>query len=131
MKILIAEDEPFNIMVLEEMIKILYPQAVIDKAEDGKIAYEILQKNKYDIFLCDINMPNMDGYELIKKIKNELKLSLPCIAVTAFAVQGDKEKILLAGFDDYISKPVDIEQLKTILNKYCADLEEKSDENIQ
>lgn len=120
MKILIAEDEPFNITVLEEMVKIFYPEAVIESAEDGMVAYELLQKNDYDLLLSDINMPNMDGYELIEKIKKELKLSLPCVAVTAFAIQGDKEKLLLAGFDDYISKPIDISQLQMVLGKYCA-----------
>lgn len=122
MKILIAEDEPFNITVLEEMVKIFYPQAVIESAEDGMIAYELLQKNKYDLLLSDINMPNMDGYGLIEKIKKELKLILPCVAVTAFAIQGDKEKLLLAGFDDYISTPIDMTQLQTVLDKYCASL---------
>lgn len=122
MKILIAEDEPFNITVLEEMVKIFYPEAVIESAEDGMIASEMLQKNKYDLLLSDINMPNMDGYELIEKVKDELKLTLPCIAVTAFAIQGDKEKLLLAGFDDYISKPIDMTQLETVLDKYCKNL---------
>jgi len=120
MKILIAEDEPFNVIVLEEMVKIFYPEVVIESAEDGMIAYEMLQKNSYDLLLSDINMPNMDGYGLIGKVKNELKLTLPCVAVTAFAIQGDKEKLLLAGFDDYISKPIDITQLQTVLDKYLA-----------
>jgi len=124
MKILIAEDEPLNIMVIEEMVKIFYPDAFIESAEDGMIAYELLQKNTYDILLSDVNMPNMDGYGLIEKVKNELKLTLPCIAVTAFAIQGDKEKLLLAGFDDYISKPIDMTQLQTVLDKYCAGIGE-------
>lgn len=121
MKILIVEDEPFNITVLEEMVKIFYPQAVIEQAKDGMVAYEMLQKEKYDLLLSDINMPNMDGYGLIEKVKKELKLTLPSIAVTAFAIQGDKEKLLLAGFNDYISKPIDMTQLQTVLDKYCKD----------
>jgi len=120
MKILIAEDEPFNITVLEEMVKIFYPQAVIEQSKDGVIAYEMLQKNSYNLLLSDINMPNMDGYELVEKIKKELKLSLPCVAVTAFAIQGDKEKLLLAGFDDYISKPIDMGELDNTLKKFLG-----------
>jgi len=120
MKILIAEDEPFNITVIEEMVKIFYPQAIIESAEDGRIAYEMLQKNRYDLLLSDINMPNMDGYGLIEKVKNELKLTLPCVAVTAFAIQGDKEKLLLAGFDDYISKPIDMGELENTLKKFLG-----------
>jgi CheY-like chemotaxis protein len=120
MKILIVEDQPVNIIVLQEMIYIFCPDAQIKSAENGKIGYEILQEENFDLILSDISMPIMDGYELIEKIKNGLKLSTPAIAVTAFAIQGDKEKILLAGFDDYISKPIDIGILEEILNKYKA-----------
>jgi len=118
MKILIVEDEPFNIIVLEEMIRIFYPDAEIQSAENGKLGYEILQVENFDLILSDVSMPVMDGYELIQKIKEELQLKTPTVAVTAFAVQGDKEKLLLAGFDDYISKPIDMSILEDVLNKY-------------
>jgi len=118
MKILIVEDEPFNIIVLEEMIGIFHPDAKITSVKNGKLGYEILQTENFDLILSDISMPVMDGYELIQKIKEELKLETPAVAVTAFAIQGDKEKLLLAGFDDYISKPIDMSILEDILNKY-------------
>jgi len=118
MKILIVEDEPFNIIVLEEMIRIFYPDAEIQSAENGELGYEILQVENFNLILSDVSMPVMDGYELIQKIKKELQLKTPTVAVTAFAVQGDKEKLLLAGFDDYISKPIDMSILEDILNKY-------------
>ena len=115
MRCLLVEDEAFNLIVLEEMIKIFYPQAEIVGASNGQEAYELLQKERFDLILSDINMPVMDGYGLIKKIKEELRLPTPTIAVTAFAIQGDREKILLAGFDDYISKPIDIVELERVL----------------
>ena len=118
MRILLVEDEAFNLMVLEEMIKIFYPQAIIDSACNGVIAYEILKENSFDLILSDVNMPVMDGYALVQKIKEELKLSTPTVAVTAFAVQGDKEKLLLAGFDSYISKPIDMNELEKVLIVY-------------
>jgi len=118
MKILIVEDEPFNITVLEEMIYIFYPNIEIKSAENGQVGYEILQNESFDLILSDISMPVMDGYALIDKIKNELQLTTPSVAVTAFAVQGDKEKILLAGFDDYMSKPIDMSLLEKMLDKY-------------
>ena len=118
MKILIAEDEPFNVIVLEEMIKIFYPDAEITNAENGEIAFNILKEESFDLILSDVSMPIMDGYTLIKKIKEELKLTVPTVAVTAFAIQGDKEKLLLAGFDDYIAKPIDIGILEATLGKY-------------
>ena len=118
MKILIVEDEAFNLIVLEEMVKIFYPDTQITTAENGQIAYDILKTDFFDLILSDINMPVMDGYELIKKIKEELILVTPTICVTAFAVQGDREKLLLAGFNDYISKPIDMIELQRVLNKY-------------
>ena len=120
MKILLVEDEDFNRMVLEEMIKIFYADAKITSATNGESAYEILNQDSFDIILSDINMPVLDGYGLIKKIKEDLHLQTPTIAVTAFAVQGDKEKILLSGFDNYISKPIDMNELQQVLEKYLS-----------
>lgn len=118
MKLLLVEDEDFNLMVLEEMIKIFYPDAQIMSAVNGELGYEILKENSFDLILSDINMPVLNGYDLVKKIKEELKLTTPTIAVTAFAVQGDREKILLSGFDNYISKPIDMNELEKVLRKY-------------
>ncbi|MDD3443750.1 MAG: response regulator [Sulfurimonas denitrificans] len=115
MKFLLVEDEEFNLIVLEEMIKISYPDVEIVTANNGQEAYEMLQTNSFDLILSDINMPVMDGYALIKKIKNELQLQTPTIAVTAFAIQGDKEKLLMAGFNDYVSKPIDMMELHKII----------------
>lgn len=115
MRFLLVEDEMFNLIVLEEMIKIFYPDVTVVTATNGQEAYELLQKESFTLILSDINMPVMDGYGLIKKIKVELELSTPTIAVTAFAIQGDREKILMAGFDDYISKPIDIGELERVL----------------
>ncbi len=115
MRFLLVEDEMFNLIVLEEMIKIFYPDAEIVTAANGQEAYALLQSESFTLILSDINMPVMDGYGLIKKIKGELGLTTPTIAVTAFAIQGDKEKILMAGFDDYISKPIDITELQRVL----------------
>lgn len=118
MRILLVEDEAFNLIVLEEMIRIFYPDVVIEQATNGEQGYEILKHSSFDLILSDINMPVMDGFGLIKKIKEELELQTPAVAVTAFAIQGDREKILLAGFSDYISKPIDIGELETLLKKY-------------
>lgn len=120
MRVLLVEDEEFNLMVLEEMIRIFYPNVIIETAVNGQLGYEILKEQNFDLILSDINMPVLDGYGLIKKIKEELQLSTPTIAVTAFAVQGDKEKILLAGFDDYVSKPIDMSELEKALAKYLT-----------
>lgn len=118
MKILLVEDEAFNLVVLKEMIRIYYSDVEIMTANNGEEAFKILKDHSFTLILSDINMPKMDGYALIKNIKEELNLTTPTVAVTAFAIQGDKEKILLSGFDNYISKPIDMPKLKEILNQY-------------
>ncbi len=118
MKILLVEDEEFNLMVLEEMIKIFYPDIEIVTALNGKLGFEKVSQESFDLILSDVNMPVMDGYELIQKIRSELGVQTPVIAATAFAIQGDKEKLLLAGFDNYVSKPIDINELEQVLKQY-------------
>jgi two-component system cell cycle response regulator DivK len=119
--ILIAEDNMVNQMVLEEMVTILQPNSTISIANDGVEALALLKEQSFDLVLSDIQMPNMDGYALFTAIKEELKLDIPVIAVTAFAVAGDKEKLLMHGFNDYISKPIVLDNLRQVLDKYNAD----------
>jgi CheY-like chemotaxis protein len=86
-------------------------------AIDGKEALEMLQANPgVNIILMDMMMPEMDGYESIRKIRQmPAYRNLPIIAVTAKAMTGDREKCISAGASDYISKPVDIDQLISLL----------------
>ncbi len=86
-------------------------------AESGQEAMDILVDNKdIDMVLMDIMMPEMDGYETTQKIRREHKnTSLPIIAVTAKAMKGDREKCIEAGASDYITKPVKIDQLLSLM----------------
>jgi HAMP domain-containing protein/signal transduction histidine kinase/CheY-like chemotaxis protein len=114
-KVLIVDDDPRNIFA---MTSILEPhQMQIPFAETGKSAIEMLQKDaEIDIVLMDIMMPDMDGYETMRAIRKLAKFrSLPIIALTAKAMKGDREKCIEAGASDYISKPVDTEQLLAML----------------
>lgn len=87
-----------------------------DTAADGEDVKVLLNNNQYKIVLLDIQLPGMDGYEVLKYIRTH-KNNIKVIAVTAYAMVGDKEKILSAGADDYLSKPVDIDILiSTIKN---------------
>ena len=89
----------------------------IVKAENGKNALEMLSKHpQIDLVLMDIMMPEMDGYETTQKIRREHKNStLPIIAVTAKAMKGDREKCIEAGASDYITKPLKIDQLLSLM----------------
>lgn len=117
MRILIAEDEEFNQMVVEAMIELLYPGARVEMVSNGMEALDILKTQTFDLLLSDVDMPLMNGYELVSEVK-KLGLTIPMVCVTAFAISGDREKLLMHGFDGYISKPIDMEDMKTVLDTY-------------
>ena len=116
-RILLVEDIYINqrvILALLEKTAIL-----VDVADDGYFALEALQKNKYDLVLMDVQMPGMDGFVTTGKIRNELKLmDLPIIALTAYSTQEDKEQCMLAGMNDYLSKPVEPDEFYKLLDKW-------------
>ena len=92
-------------------------------AIDGKDALKQLEQNKIDIVLMDMMMPEMDGYESIKNIRKNIKYrNLPVIDVTAKAMAGDREKCISAGASDYITKPVDVDQLTSLLRVWLYEV---------
>ena len=119
--VLVADDDVRNIFSLTKALEL--QQMKVIAATDGKEAMEIFaQKNKVDIVLMDMMMPNLDGYETIELIrKNKAFKSLPIISVTAKAMKGDREKCIAVGASDYISKPVDIDQLISLLRVWLYD----------
>lgn len=119
--VLLADDDVRNIFALTKALE-TYNMRVIS-AMDGKEALKQLKKNpQVDIVLMDMMMPEMDGYESTRLIKADPQFSkLPVIAVTAKAMKGDREKCISAGASDYISKPVDIDQLLSLLRVWLYD----------
>ncbi len=113
--ILVADDDVRNIFSLSKSLE-NYGMEVVS-AIDGKDALEQLEsKKKIDLVLMDMMMPEMDGYESTRRIRQMPRYrSLPVIAVTAKAMTGDREKCIAAGASDYITKPVDIDQLISLL----------------
>jgi CheY-like chemotaxis protein/CHASE3 domain sensor protein len=114
-KVLIVDDDMRNIFALTSMLENHQMQVLY--AENGIEGIEVLEANPdIDIMLMDVMMPEMDGYETTQKIRqNHQFQSLPIIALTAKAMQGDREKCIEAGASDYITKPVDTEQLLSLL----------------
>jgi PAS domain S-box-containing protein len=108
-KILIVEDNPINVKFVLSLLSEYNINA--DIAENGKQAVEKIKDNLYDIVLMDMEMPEMNGYEATAAIRNELKMSIPIIAMTAHAMMGEKEKCIEAGMNDYISKPISADKL--------------------
>jgi signal transduction histidine kinase/CheY-like chemotaxis protein/CHASE3 domain sensor protein/HAMP domain-containing protein len=119
--VLIADDDVRNIFSLTKALE--QHKMNIISALDGKEAFQQLENNpKVDIVLMDMMMPEMDGYETIKMIRETHKhRNLPILAVTAKTMLGDREKCIKAGASDYISKPVDIDQLVSLLRVWLYD----------
>ncbi|MGH9442728.1 MAG: response regulator, partial [Thermoanaerobaculia bacterium] len=117
-KALIVDDDIRNIFALTSVLE--RHRMDVDAAETGAAAIEKLDKNpQIDVVLMDIMMPDMDGYETIRAIRKRTRFrNLPIIAVTAKAMKGDREKTIEAGAWDYLSKPVDTEQMLSVLRAW-------------
>jgi len=113
--VLVVDDDVRNIYSLTKALEVL--QMKVITAIDGAEALAMLEENpKTDIVLLDMMMPNMDGYETAQRIRKIKRFKdLPVIAVTAKAMMGDREKCIQAGASDYITKPVDVDQLLSLL----------------
>jgi CheY-like chemotaxis protein len=118
-KVLIAEDNGVNRELLRELLEIR-GYAVME-ACNGEEALDQIAKVQPDILLLDLSMPVLDGFGTIERIrKNRSFRSLPVLAVTAYAMQGDREKILASGFDGYLSKPINPAALQQELERVLS-----------
>jgi two-component system cell cycle response regulator DivK len=116
--ILIVEDDEIS---LEFLTELLLPSKVkIVTAQDGLKAIDCCKEDSsIDLVLMDVRMPKLNGREAMLEIK-KIRPNLPIIAQTAFAMSGDKEKYLESGFDDYISKPIIMDEILTIISKFLT-----------
>jgi CheY-like chemotaxis protein len=109
-KILVAEDNLPNRELIREILE-TYGYEVIE-AVDGQEALDKLEETVPDLVLLDIQMPVLDGYAVVRRIRQNPRFAgLKILAVTAYAMQGDREKVLEAGFDGYLTKPLDMATL--------------------
>jgi signal transduction histidine kinase/DNA-binding response OmpR family regulator len=118
-KIMIVDDHPINLLFMRKVLKKLgFNDA--DEAESGKQALDLYKNSSYDLIFMDCQMPEMDGFEASIRIReiedftNQTKI----IAVTADAMKGARERCLDSGMNDYISKPIDVEKLKAVLENW-------------
>jgi CheY-like chemotaxis protein len=113
--VLLVEDQKYNLLVLKKMLERMGISVI--PAENGKEAVDIcLGDDVLDLVLMDIKMPVMDGYHAMVEIK-KIRPGIRVIAETAYALAGDDKKILAAGFDDYLPKPITKESLEATLNR--------------
>jgi len=118
-RILIAEDNAVNRELLRELLET--HGHIVTEACNGEEALRLLDDSRPDILLLDLGMPVLDGYQTIRRIREKPSLAgLPVLAVTAYAMQGDKERILSSGFDGYMSKPIDPKLLYQELDRLLS-----------
>ncbi|WP_171037838.1 response regulator [Dyadobacter luticola] len=118
--VMIVEDNPVNMIVTKRMISLLYPDLQIIEAKDGIDGFEKYRQHIPDMILMDIQMPEMNGYDCTRAIRNVEKAGrrVPIIAVTANATDGEAERCFQAGMDAFITKPIVKEHLKSELRKF-------------
>ena len=117
--VLVVEDHLINMLLVKTMLKKVAPGVIIIEAVNGAKAVEQFLKEKPDLVLMDVQMPEMNGYEATMQIrKNESGERVPIIALTAGTVKGEREKCLEAGMDDYLTKPILKDTLEKALEKW-------------
>ena len=122
-KVLVAEDMPLNQLLIRTILKDFGFEC--DIASDGKIAIEMLQAKPYDIMLMDLYMPNMNGYEATDFIRNNIRSTIPIIALTADVINLNYAKCKTFGMNDFIAKPID----EKLLYQKIVDLLRLSEHN--
>jgi len=118
-RILVVEDDEVNQIVAQGVLEA--GGAVVSIASNGREALELVQPGKFDVVLMDLQMPDMDGIETTRKLRENPALAgLPIIAMTASAMAGDRERLLEAGMNDYVAKPVRVAAVYATVSKWLA-----------
>jgi CheY-like chemotaxis protein/HPt (histidine-containing phosphotransfer) domain-containing protein len=122
-RVLLAEDNKVNQMVA---VAILQKRGYdVSVADNGREAVDLVRESEFDVVLMDVQMPELDGFEataLLRAAEAETTKRLPIIAVTAHAMEGDRQRCLEAGMDDYVSKPIDPEKLEAAIQRWTGQL---------
>ncbi len=115
---LIVEDNMINMRLVQVLLQGY--NIVVSNASNGNVAVEMANKNKYDIIFMDIDMPEKNGIEATQEIKSTMNINskTPIVALTAMAMEGDREMLINEGLDDYLAKPLSRDNLEVILNRY-------------
>lgn len=131
LRFLVAEDSLVNQKLIARLLEKRGHAVAV--AGNGREALELLEKQSFDIVLMDVMMPEMDGFEATRRIREKEKVSgahLPIVALTAHAMQGDRELCLNAGMDGYVSKPIDLEELFSVIENLLSPATPASDSKV-
>lgn len=118
-RILVIEDNPQNLELMTYLLRAFGYTTLT--ATDGAEGIEVVRREKLDLIICDVHLPGIDGYEVAHQLKRDPMLRrIPLVAVTALAMVGDRDKVLSAGFDGYIDKPITpeifVKQVEAFMN---------------
>jgi two-component system cell cycle response regulator DivK len=119
-QILVVEDNERNMRLFCDVLQASGYRTL--EATTGESAVELALEHRPDLVLMDIQLPDIDGVQALDRLRaDERSASLPVLALTAQAMEGDRERFLAAGFDGYLSKPVDIAEFVATVKRYCED----------
>lgn len=119
-RILVIEDNLDNLELMTYLLQAFGHTTLT--APDGAEGLAALELETPDIIVCDVHLPKLDGYEVAQRLKNDPRLChIPLLAVTALAMVGDRDKVLAAGFDGYLAKPIDPETFVRQVDSYLPD----------
>lgn len=118
-KILIVEDYEQNMILMRDVLK--YQGYAVITAHNGEEGIRQAREQRPDLVFMDVQMPVLDGYAAIKIVRGDPELrEMKVVACTSYSMSGDKESLLQAGFDDYLAKPVDIQQLPGMISRHLG-----------
>jgi two-component system, cell cycle response regulator DivK len=119
-QVLVVEDNERNMKLFRDVLHASGYRTL--EAATGERAVELVFEHRPDLVLMDIQLPDIDGIEALDRVRaDERSSSVPVLALTAQAMEGDRERFLAAGFDGYLSKPVDIAEFVATVKRYCED----------
>lgn len=119
-KVLIVEDNELNMKLFHDLLEAHGIDTV--ETSDGNAVLDLARENKPDLILMDIQLPEVSGLDVTKWLKADEELKdIPVVAITAFAMKGDEEKIREGGCEDYISKPISVTRFLDVVDSYLGD----------
>lgn len=125
-KILVVEDNPTNMRLIRDVLK--YHGYEVLQAVNGQEGLSMAAEHLPDLIFMDLQMPVMDGYQAGSILKNDPKTAhIKIIALTSFAMKGDRDRVMQAGFDDYISKPINTRNIPQILETHLGEKGDRAD----